>query len=236
MHVSIYKIYTVDTFFTYFASWSVLVKLKEKHENFVQQAKFVCFNQHISSLVRVLYCTRLPPLTHHTTHTHTYHTHTLTPHSLTHHTHSYTHTTHTPHSHTTHSYTHTTHTTLIHTHTTHTPHSRWILVHMPSSPDVEQQMAEVLSRISDTLDTHSPPNGGIDAKKLLASPAQSPAVSRRFFFDPLSRERRSCVEPIIQDRCSCIEPITAEVHLSPRSCQSLGEIRSGIASQRYVVQ
>ena len=163
--------------------------------------QFVCFNQHISSLVRVLYCTHLPPLTHHTTHT--------------------------PHSHTTHSH---------HTHTTHTPHSHWILVHMPSSPDIEQQMAEVLSRISDTLDTHSPPNGGIDAKKLLASPAQSPAVSRRFFFDPLSRERRSCVEPIIQDRCSCIEPITAEVHLSPRSCQSLGEIRSGIASQRYVVQ
>ena len=134
--------------------------------------------------------------------------------------------THTPHTHTTHSHT-------THSHTTLTFHPD---THMPSSPDIEQQMAEVLSRISDTLDTHSPPNGGIDAKKLLASPAQSPAVSRRFFFDPLSRERRSCVEPIIQDRCSCIEPITAEVHLSPRSCQSLGEIRSGIASQRYVVQ
>ena len=127
--------------------------------------------------------------------------------------------------------THTPHSLTHHTHTFHPD------THMPSPPDIEQQMAEVLSRISDTLDTRSPPNGGIDAKKLSASPAQSPAVSRRFFFDPLSRERerRSCVEPIIQGRCSCIEPITAEVHLiPPRSCQSLGEIGSAIASQRYM--
>ena len=71
----------LDTFFTHFASWSVLVKLKEKHENFVQQAKFVYFNQHISSLVRVLYCTHLPPLTHHTLTPHTHTPHTHTPHS-----------------------------------------------------------------------------------------------------------------------------------------------------------
>ena len=135
MHVSIYKIFTVDTFFTYFASWSVLVKLKEKHENFVQQAKFVCFNQHISSLVRVLYCTHLPPLTHHThftlthttlTHTtltHTTLTHTLTPHSshttLTHHTLILT--PHTPHSH---------HTLTPHTHT---PHSHTTLTFHPDT-------------------------------------------------------------------------------------------------------
>ena len=169
----------------FFASWSVLVKFKKKQK--FRVANFFCaLNkfQRISSLVQVLYCTHLPPLTHHT-----------------------------------------------HSHITRISSG---YTHMPSPPDIEQQMAEVLRRISDTLDTHSPPNGGIDAKKLLASPAQSPAVSRRFFFDPLSRERRSCVEPIIRDRCSCIEPITAEVHLNlPRSSLSLGEIGSAIASQRY---
>ena len=83
--------------------------------------------------------------------------------------------THNTHTHT-HTYIHTY--TRIHTHHHHPP---------PTHTDMEQQMSAVVSRVSEDLNLHPPPVGGIDFKKLSSgtSPAQSPANYRRSLTEPL---------------------------------------------------
>lgn len=54
--------------------------------------------------------------------------------------------------------------------------------------DINQQMSEVVQKVSELLNIYPPPNGGIDPRRLSSSPAPSPASHRHSLVEPVPVE------------------------------------------------